>query len=196
MKRPSPAVAISTVALFFSIAGTGFAFGHYIITSTSQIKPSVLTQIESTGTSYGKHDSHGLRGPQGPQGLQGDPGPRGPRGYTGADGSTGATGAAGATGPAGASGATGATGPTQALTITRVENDVTETATGLQQVNAVCPAGYTLTGGGAGIVGNASDVIDSLPLPASPSTTWEVIYDVPTVGDVVTSEAICAELTP
>ena len=143
--------------------------GRYVITSTRQIKPSVLQD---------------LRGADGLPGRRGEPGPAGP------------TGPAGATGVMGLAGATGATGPSEALMVTRVENDVTESATGLQQVNAVCPAGYTLTGGGAGIVGNASDVIDSLPLPASPSTTWEVIYDVPTVGDVVTSEAICERLTP
>jgi hypothetical protein len=107
---------------------------------------------------------------------------------TGPQGQPGATGSAGATGP------TRATGPTQALSIVNTTNPVTEEATGLQQANATCPAGYTLTGGGADIEGNASDVIDSSPDPSSPSTAWSVIYDVPTVGDIETAEAICAKL--
>jgi hypothetical protein len=44
-KRPSPATAISIVALFFSLGGVSLAVGHYLITSTNQIKPSVLDEL-------------------------------------------------------------------------------------------------------------------------------------------------------
>jgi hypothetical protein len=95
VKRPSPATAIATVALFFSLGGVSLAVGHYLITSTKQIKPSVLAQIESATTG-----SNGSRGPQGERGPKGE---RGPTGDAGATGQTGATGPQGATGPSGIS---------------------------------------------------------------------------------------------
>jgi hypothetical protein len=93
VKRPSPATAIATVALFFSLGGVSLAVGHYLITSTKQIKPSVLAQIESA--------TKGSDGSQGPRGE------RGPKGDTGNHGAAGATGQTGATGPQGATGSTG-----------------------------------------------------------------------------------------
>lgn len=60
--------AVAWLALFFSLAGTGFAASHYIITSTSQIKPSVRRAL------------HGEEGARGPVGAQGLPGPAGPAG--------------------------------------------------------------------------------------------------------------------
>jgi hypothetical protein len=85
VKRPSVPVIISTAALFFSLAGAGLAASRYLITSTSQIKPSVLAKIESTA-----NGSHGAPGPRGTQG---------PRGYDGATGIQGLPGLTGATGP-------------------------------------------------------------------------------------------------
>lgn len=80
-RRVSPATCIALVALFFSLAGTGIAASRYLITSTSQIKPSVLKQLQ------------GARGPQGPQGSQG---PTGPQGFAGQQGLPGANGIANA----------------------------------------------------------------------------------------------------
>ena len=74
MHRPSPATTIASIALFFSLAGTGLAASKYLITSTKQIKPSVLKS---------------LKGAEGPRGLQG------PQGAAGANGANGAPGAAG-----------------------------------------------------------------------------------------------------
>ena len=45
MRRLSPATVIASVALFFSLAGTGLAAQHYLITSVSQIKPSVQQDL-------------------------------------------------------------------------------------------------------------------------------------------------------
>lgn len=39
-------MVIALLALFVSLAGTGIAATHYLITSTKQIKPSVLKQLK------------------------------------------------------------------------------------------------------------------------------------------------------
>jgi disulfide bond formation protein DsbB len=41
-------MAVAIVALILAMAGTGIAASHYIITSTSQIKPSVLRELRAT----------------------------------------------------------------------------------------------------------------------------------------------------
>jgi hypothetical protein len=46
-RRPSPAMAVAIVALVFAMAGTGIAASQYIITSASQIKPSVRRELRS-----------------------------------------------------------------------------------------------------------------------------------------------------
>lgn len=65
MRKPSAPLIISLVALFVSLGGTSLAAQHYLLTSTSQVKPNVL---------------RALRGPPGPQGATGI------RGTTGAAG--------------------------------------------------------------------------------------------------------------
>jgi hypothetical protein len=83
MKRPSLPTVLSATALFFSLAGAGLAADRYIITSTSQIKPSVLRNLESRGSA----------------GPKGERGPAGAQGATGAQGLEGSSGAAAASGP-------------------------------------------------------------------------------------------------
>jgi hypothetical protein len=77
VRRPSPATIIASIALFFSLAGTGIAATHYLITSTKQIKPSVLSSLK------------GAKGARGAQGAQGPAGPAGPAGAAGAAGAAG-----------------------------------------------------------------------------------------------------------
>jgi hypothetical protein len=67
LRKPSPATVIACLALFMASTGTSIAASHYLITSTKQIKPSVIKKL------------HGAKG------------------ATGATGATGAAGAAGAT---------------------------------------------------------------------------------------------------
>jgi hypothetical protein len=45
VRRPSPAMIVALVALVIALGGTAVAASHYIITSTSQIKPSVLHEL-------------------------------------------------------------------------------------------------------------------------------------------------------
>jgi hypothetical protein len=88
--RVSPATAIASLALVFAMTGGAYAAGRYVITSTKQIKPSVLAS---------------LRGKTGPAGAAGASGAAGPAGPTGPAGAAGAKGETGAKGEPGADGA-------------------------------------------------------------------------------------------
>lgn len=117
MKKPgrvriSPSLAISCLALFVSLGGTGYAVSRLPANSvgTAQLKRNAVT-----GT---KVKNHSLRaadfaagqipaGRRGPQGPQGDAGPAGQQGVKGDPGATGATGAPGAKGDTGNTGAAG-----------------------------------------------------------------------------------------
>jgi hypothetical protein len=92
---------IACLALFFALGGTAIAAQHYLITSTSQIKPSVLAKLKGDA---------GATGAQGPAGAAGAAGPAGPTGATGSEGPAGPQGKTGFTGPQGPAGATGAPG--------------------------------------------------------------------------------------
>jgi hypothetical protein len=48
-RTPSPATMIALIALFFALGGSALAASHYLISSTSQIKPSVLRAIRGGG---------------------------------------------------------------------------------------------------------------------------------------------------
>jgi hypothetical protein len=90
--RMSNLLAVGAMGIVL-VGGTAYAASHYLITSTSQIAPSVLRQLQ--------------QGRQGPAGPQGPPGAQGPRGLPGLAGSQGPE---GPPGPAGAQGAQGPTG--------------------------------------------------------------------------------------
>jgi hypothetical protein len=98
MRRPSTWIA--AVALFIALGGTAAAAKHYLITSTQQIKPSVLQQLKSAGVA-------GPKGGTGAQGPSGDTGPRGAKGETGPEGPKGQAGPKGETGPKGEPGPEG-----------------------------------------------------------------------------------------
>ena len=85
MNKRLVVVGAAVAALFVAAAGAAAA-GHFVITSTSQIKPSVI------------------------QALRGNQGPRGLRGVTGAQGAIGAPGSQGAQGPPGSPGTPGQPG--------------------------------------------------------------------------------------
>ncbi len=94
-KRMSYANVVATLALFFALSGgAAYAASHYLITSTKQIKPSVLAS---------------LKGKPGPAGANGAQGPAGPAGAAGAAGAKGENGAAGGQGPQGNNGTSATT---------------------------------------------------------------------------------------
>jgi hypothetical protein len=82
-RRPSLATTVAFLALFVALGGTAIATTHYVVTSTKQIKPSVLKKLR------------GNRGPAGPPGAPGAPGTPGAPGAPGTPGSPGAPGAPG-----------------------------------------------------------------------------------------------------
>jgi hypothetical protein len=110
--------AVAWLALFVALTGTSMAASHYVVTSTKQIKPSVLKKLHGNRGAAG---AKGLEGAQGPTGSQGPTGPQGASitGKTGATGAKGLEGPQGTTGPSGGekgetgpTGATGTSGPT------------------------------------------------------------------------------------
>jgi len=106
MKRLSPSLVISFVALFISCTGTSFAVAKYVITSTSQIKPSVLRKLTkpslaATPSVPGTAGATGPQGGTGERGAKGDPGTGGAQGLKGEQGEHGARGETGEPGHAG-----------------------------------------------------------------------------------------------
>jgi hypothetical protein len=68
MKRPSPAIVISLVALFTSMSGTSFAVTRYLITKESQIAPAVIRKLQEHTFSTSASTT-AVAGPVGPAGV-------------------------------------------------------------------------------------------------------------------------------
>jgi hypothetical protein len=76
LRKPSPAMIVACLALFAASTGTSIAARHYLITSTKQIKPSVIKKL------------HGAKGAKGAKGAAGAAGVAGAAGAKGAAGAT------------------------------------------------------------------------------------------------------------
>jgi hypothetical protein len=87
-RKPTPTSVVAVLALFVALGGTAVAANRYLITSTGQIRPSVLKELRGRT---------GATGPAGAIGATGAPGPAG----------TGETGPIGKEGPPGLPGAPG-----------------------------------------------------------------------------------------
>src|SRR5580765_1683216 len=110
MRRPSPALVISIIALFVALGGTGYAalrLPANSVGSAQVINGSLQTADLAARTKtalHGKAGPVGAVGPQGPSGPRGAQGTDGPRGAAGLQGGPGIQ---GATGPAGTPGQNG-----------------------------------------------------------------------------------------
>ena len=83
LRRPSPTTIIAVLALFFALGGTAIAAHHYLITSTKQIKPSVLKKLKGKAGKNGTDGKNGSDGTNGKNGTNGSPGAAGAsNGYT------------------------------------------------------------------------------------------------------------------
>jgi len=77
---------VAVIALVFALAGSAYAAKKYVITSTNQIKPSVLKSLKG---SPGAPGATGAQGPKGDTGAAGTNGKDGTNGTNGKDGTNG-----------------------------------------------------------------------------------------------------------
>jgi Collagen triple helix repeat (20 copies) len=166
MRKISPALVVSLIALFVALTGTGAAADTVNQVRGTSLKAAALVGLVK-------------RGPRGPRGFRG---PRGPRGPAGATGATGATGAAG---PAGPKGDPGAPAP---LWVVVFANGTIDRQSG--HVTGVTPSGggiYSVTFdrnvsqcawiaviGAAGLSGSSSGEISSEPISAAATASVEI----------------------
>ncbi len=164
MKRYlTPSTILATTALFFALGGAAYATNRYVITSTSQVKPSVIKALHGDQGTIGNTGLAGTNGISGNVGASGATGAAGIAGVTGATGAAGAIGATGDTGPRGYNGAEGdkgAPGANGAQGDTGAQGDPGATGTngidgingvdGTNGVNGLNPATPVLQSGDAG----------------------------------------------
>jgi hypothetical protein len=94
---------LAIIALVFAMGGAAWAAKKYVVTSTAQIKPSVLKDLE------------GANGPRGATGAQGPAGANGTNGKDGSNGSNGKNGDNGTSGNNGKSVTTGNATPAECV---------------------------------------------------------------------------------
>jgi hypothetical protein len=76
-RRITYANVVATLALFFALSGGAIAASHYLITSTKQIKPSVLKKLKGNAGKTGATGPTGAAGATGKEGAKGSTGPEG-----------------------------------------------------------------------------------------------------------------------
>jgi hypothetical protein len=200
LRRPPVNTVIASLALFFALGGTAIAAQHYLITSTSQIKPSVLAKLKGN---TGANGAQGPQGPTGPDGSQGSAGPsglQGPAGPTGPQGPTGQVGARGEVGERGPEGPAGGLNDLSTLTLEEgPENRVPaydeegpEGETGVEGSIATCPAGQHVVSGGSDVF--AGVVEGEVSTPSKDHSSWIVVVanDSTYTKGIVQAIAYCA----
>lgn len=154
-RRPSIATLLSGLALFFALGGTAIAAHHYLITSTSQIKPSVLHQLKGAAGSAGSPGSVGPAGPAGSVGPQGPVGPPGPAG----------------SGTGAGSALTTVEGPDH--TVPAYNEKGAGGFEGIESSVATCPSGERVVSGGANVF--AGVVAGEVSVASENRSSWIVV---------------------
>jgi hypothetical protein len=80
---------VATLALVFAMSGGALAASHYLITSTKQIKPTVLKSLKGANGTNGTNGANGVNGAPGEKGAAGSAGAEGKEGKAGASGTNG-----------------------------------------------------------------------------------------------------------
>jgi hypothetical protein len=111
----TPSTLIATLALVFAMSGGAYAASKYVITSTKQIKPSVLKSLQGKAGKAGANGATGAAGATGPVGATGPAGAAGAKGENGAAGGNGTNGGEGKPGKEGKEGPEGKSGFTKTL---------------------------------------------------------------------------------
>lgn len=106
-KRLTYVNVVATLALVFAMSGGALAASRYIITSTKQISPKVLTALKGAKGAAGANGLAGAVGATGPGGAQGPQGSTGTSGSNGKDGEQGPQGSPGKNGKNGENGEPG-----------------------------------------------------------------------------------------
>jgi len=182
IRRPSPALVIACLALGVSLSGAGYAAGVLPKNSvgTAQLKNGAVTAAKIKNGAIGptKLTPAARRpGPVGPAGPKGDTGPQG------------------AAGPAGAQGAPGVSG-WEVVVVGGVllANQISG------GVEATCPAGKKLLGGGVATFNKEIQILTSTPLGDTAGGRWIVsvtTFDGQPVGvdSSVNVRIVCATVT-
>ena len=114
----TPSAVIATLALVLAMTGGAYAAKQYLITSTKQISPKVLSALKGNAGPAGKSGANGVtgaKGEAGPAGIKGEKGEKGERGEKGETGKDGEEGERGPRGQEGKPGAPGAIHPGETL---------------------------------------------------------------------------------
>ena len=193
----------ATLALVFAMSGGALAATHYVITSTKQIKPSVLKELKGKA---GVTGPAGATGPGGANGQAGAAGPQGPGGATGPGGGAGPTGAPGATGAAGPPGPPGPPGlkanqvkkenPVRPNSAELFEERGELTKTGESEEassEAVCPEGTRAISGGAKIILEGASLVEQESTMLENQEGWVVKAKFSENKGAVQAVAYCAE---
>lgn len=172
MRRPSLPTVLGLLALFFALGGTAIAAKHYIITSTSQIKPSVLKQLRGTP---GPAGANGANGAIGAQGAPGKEGPGGKEGIQGPPGMAGPPGKEGPPGPVNTSGLSEVVGAVAVLP-KKNEKGVLSEHEGIEGAFALCPEGSHAVSGSSYIyAGKAGAITGQLGVLSAHHEAWIVV---------------------
>ncbi len=203
MNKPTPALILSTAALFVSLGGGAYASGYLAPHSVGarELKNNAVTSIAVRDHSLQAQDfaggelAAGPKGDTGPKGDPGDAGAPGQKGDTGLKGEKGDPGAPGQKGDKGDKGDTGVTG-------LHVVSKVSTVANNYATVNPInCDAGETAIGGGghvgtAGIAGVALTRNEPIVDGNGKSVGWRIIAaNLSGADQELTTYAICAKVS-